>query len=142
MLEFDLASPAEVPVRVGSERFVLMEAMGDAVRKWRNAVLKCTQIGEDGKPRAMHGLADTESLLVSLCLCSADEDGNVRRNSRGDTVHVPVERILAWPNRVQAELFQVAKRISGIDAPDTAESLREQIAQLQERLEAVEKNGS
>jgi hypothetical protein len=142
MLEFDIAAPTEVPVRVGGEHFVLMEAMGDAVRRWRNAVLKCTQIGEDGKPRAMHGLADTESLLVSLCLCYTDDDGGVRRNNRGDPVHVPVERILAWPNRVQAELFQEAKRISGIDAPDTAESLREQIAQLQTRLEAVEKNGS
>jgi hypothetical protein len=118
---FDEVCPAEVPVVIGSVRYVLREASEDAACKFRNALLRCTRPGPDGRPTTYDGVADTEPLLVSLCLYAADEGGRVRpdRDGRPDPRHlVPLATVRSWPARVVKALAAKAQEISGLgEAP-------------------------
>jgi hypothetical protein len=121
---FDDVSPAEVPVVIGSARYVLREANEDAACKFRNALLRCTRPGPDGRPTTYDGVADTEPLLVSLCLYAADEGGRVRpdRDGRPDHRHlVPLATVRSWPARVVKALAAKVQEMSGLsEAPATA----------------------
>jgi hypothetical protein len=97
---FETLAPVEVPVKIGSGRYVLREASGDAACRYQNAVLKTTKLGPDGRPTDINGLADCEPLLVSLCLfeivrtTGADdvESGGLTRDARdneGGTLSQP-----------------------------------------------------
>lgn len=109
ILDLGDLTPIEVPVLLGGKRFVLREASGEAGCKYRNAMLNCTQLGPDGRPASIRGLADVEPLLVSLCLF--DEQGKA----------VLLGTIRGWPARIQKALFEQAKFISGLQEGDVTE---------------------
>jgi hypothetical protein len=139
---FDDLAPAEVPVRIGGERFVLREASGDAAAKYNNARMRAHKL-QDGALVGLDGVGDLEPLLVSLCLYKADKDGGLPLTKAGDAdprFLVPQEQIRRWKGNVQHALFDKAKELSPwlIQAP-TPEALREQIALLQKQLEVLEK---
>ena len=105
----------EVPVTItlGGEvkKYVLREASADAGTQWRNALMACSEIGEDeqGKPRAkkMVGLANIEPLLVSLCLF--DSEGK----------QVTETLVRSWPARIVAALYKKAAEISELIGGET-----------------------
>lgn len=122
---FDSLEPKVVPVRIGGAKYTLREASGDAAVRWRNAILKTTRI-TDGKPSGIDGMADTEPLLVSLCLF--DEGGK----------NVPITTVRGWPQRVQSALFAKVKEISGLNPEeDTRASLLEARAEIDRKLDAL-----
>jgi hypothetical protein len=84
-------------------------------------------------------VADSEAILVSLCLFPVQEDGQVAPKP------VPIATILSWPNRLVRPLFTKAQAMSDLDekeTPDTVESLRAAIAPLQERLDKLVQEGA
>lgn len=130
--EFDFGdlAPIEVPCTIGGKKYTLREASGDAACKYRNALLKATKLGTDGKPTSIDGMADAEPLLVSLCLFTAENTA------------VPVQVVRSWPQRIQKRLFDEAKRISQLDERDTPASIEEKILKLQEeRAKLLSTNG-
>ncbi len=102
VLKFDL-TPIEIPVEVGQFKYTLKEATGEAVGKYRDAILDCTKLGPDGKPVSVKGLSGVEPLLVSMCLMD-EENKSVRPSV-----------IQAWPNKIQKALFEKIKEISELD---------------------------
>lgn len=136
-LNFDDLTPIALPVRVKGKDYLLREATGDAVAKWRNAQLRATRLGGDGKPASIDGLADAEPLLVSLCLFEVGQGGK--------ELPVSVQTVRSWPGRITSALFARAKEISELEEKEDRGSLERRIAKLQEKLvalggEGLEKN--
>lgn len=131
IIDFDDLEPIEIPVKYRGKMYILKEPTGDVVAKWRNTVLKCTKL-TDGKPSQIDGLADSEPLLVSMCLFERQESG------RGGTgwvdKQVPVNVIRGWQAQVVKRLFDECKRIGQLDEADTVESLEKRIKADQEKL--------
>ena len=136
-LDYDIA-PRDVQVKVGGESFVLKEASGGAVTRYRNEQLKYTKLDpETGKPVSVEGIVSTEPLLVSLCLFKVGPDGTTTNTN------VPLSQILSWPNRVQKNLFETVKKISGIDEEeDTTESLQKQKDEIEKKMETLQQKGT
>lgn len=111
-LEFNSSDPIEVPVKIGSDDYVLVEASGEAATKYRDAQIACTVLGPNGKVKGMKGIAELEPMLVSMCLHKVV-------NGVREPKTVPAERIKSWPARIQKGLFKKAKDISELtEAPD------------------------
>ncbi len=102
-LNFDLEFVV-IPVTIGGVKYELREANGDATCRWRNSILNKTKLNDAGKAESIHNIADTEPILVSLCLFPLGKKKNV-----------PVETVRSWPNRVQKKLFEKIKEISELD---------------------------
>ena len=100
-----------VDVLIDGEPYKLVETDGDKAAKYRNAVLDCMIMGPDGTPRGSKNLANTESMLVGLCL--VDEDDNP----------VDLKKIRSWPNSVVTALAAEAKRISGLNMEEADPTL-------------------
>lgn len=120
MTEIDLGDlqPIEVPYKLGGKSYILKEASGDAVCKYRNALMKSAKMGDDLRVTSVDGIADVEPLLVSLCLFEVTEKG-----------HRPVSTadVRAWPNRVQKALFEKVKEISDLEDKEAKERYRERV---------------
>lgn len=130
---FDDLEPVEIPVGIRGVKYILREASSADARKWRNSILSSTKI-VDGKVAGVGNVADSESLLVSLCLFPTDAFGK-----RMDKP-VPLQYILELPNRLVKPLFEEAKRISDLDEkPDTKQELVAKIKELQEKLATLER---
>ncbi len=125
-LNYDLAL-IEIPVTIGDKKFILREAMEDAACQYQNALFHGMILGESGKPVKIRNMADTEPLLVSLCLFDAELNTNVS-----------LETVKALPSRIVKDLFNKAKEISGIDEADTRESLRDEQEALNKRIKALD----
>lgn len=127
VMKFDLEPHVE-PVTIGGVDYFLKEASGDAACKWKNTIMKSTKIGPDGKPVGIDGLADSEPILVSLCLVEADKDGSPSKR------HVSVSTIRSWPARIQTALFEKAKEISGLNDEETEEVLEKRLQETEAKL--------
>ena len=107
-MDFDLGEPVVIPVNIKDKdgvlrSYELREANGDSACRWKNAILQRTNLGPNGKPSSFGAIADTEPIVISLCLF--DKDGK----------NVPVGVIRQWPAKVQRALFEKAKEISELD---------------------------
>lgn len=136
-LSYDL-EPKEIPVTLSSKRgkksYVLREPSTHAATRYRNATLSAAKM-EDGKINGMDGLADAEPLLVSLCLFVPMEN---RPPEQWATV--PIQEVMAFPNRVQADLFAKIKELDpSITGDETVESMEKQVEDLMKRI--AEKRG-
>lgn len=138
-----------VPVRYQGKNFLLVEALGDAVAQWRNAQMQGTTLRQSDddstKTIALGGLADSEPILVSLCLFEPDKEGNLILDPRGNVDtrrRVPLSVVRCWPNRVVSRLFERAKAISGLDEVETAASLQKKIVDMQGRLNKLARSGN
>lgn len=129
-LHFDLAV-TEIPVELGERKYVLREASEGAACQFRNAITKAAKMA-DGKVVGIENIGDVEPLLVSLCLFEVLPDGGTKN------IGVPIQVVRGWPARVVKQLFAKAKEISELDeAAETEEAIEQQIARLQERLNAM-----
>ena len=133
-LDFGELNPAEVDVKIGGREYVLREASGDAACKYRNALLKATKLGPNGKPQSLDGVADSEPLLVSLCLFEKYRSGDEIKERPAI-----LPQVRGWPSRVQKTLFDRAKKMSGLDESEkTKEQIQEQIKELRKKLEELD----
>lgn len=134
-LYFDDITSVEVPVSIGGKKYVLREADGDAACKYRNALLRSTKLGPDGRPSSIDGMADAEPLLVSLCLFEVyDDKGQEKRRL------VLPSTIRSWPARVLKALFKKVRDISDLEERETMEDLEKRIAEDNRKLALL--NGS
>jgi len=107
-MDFDL-EPIVIPVRIKDKKgtihhYELREASGGDACRWRNSLLNKAKIGSDGKPTSFGNIADTEPILVALCLYP-----------EGSNERVSVDKVRSWPSRIQKALFAKAKEISDLD---------------------------
>lgn len=124
-MNFDDLTLIEIPVSINKEKFFLREATEDAARQYRNASVAAARM-EDGKVVGVSGVGDIQSLLISLCLFTADTGKNI-----------PLSVVRGWPSRIVRPLFDKAKEISQLDEKDTAATLEEKITKLQEQLSSI-----
>jgi len=125
-LDFSTLEIIELEIAIDSKTYLLREASGDASVKYRNACLSATKV-KDGKVSGFDGLADVEPLLISFCLYERKEDG-----TRGN--RVKLDKIRAWPARVQKALFEKTKEISELDEDEeTVESLEKKLKEAREK---------
>ena len=103
----------EIPIKVGDKDYVLREASGDAAAKWRNAMFAGAKLGANGKPESVHNMADTEPLLVSLCLFDAENNKPVS-----------LQTVRSWPSRIITPLFNKAVEISDLGEDDESEVVK------------------
>jgi hypothetical protein len=134
-LDFNDLSVIEVPVKVAGRNYVLREATEEAACRWRNHMLRATRIGQDGRPTGIGDLADSEPLLVSLCLFEAKEDG---------TAGAPVKlaAVKGWPSRVVGRLFAKAKQISELEEKEDRAALEQRLRDITDKLAALEEDPS
>lgn len=132
-MTYEDPTPKEVQVTIGSQQYVLREASGGTAIKWENAKLKYQKFGTDGNPTVMEGLASTKSLLLSMCLFEAE------LTKEGKSKPVPESVITSWPSRIQQDLFDRCKRISGLHEKLDKATLVKNIAEMQADLTEIEK---
>ena len=136
-INFDDLAPVQIPVTVKGVKYLLCEASGDAATKWRNANVAAARY-DDGKMVGVDGIANSEPLLVSLCLCETNPDGGVKYNKQGDPCFVPIRTIRAWPARIQRKLHDTIKQISDLDEAETREVLEKRLADTEKKLAALD----
>lgn len=133
-------SRKEIPYEIGGKQYVLREASGGAATRYKDAQIQSAKLNSrTGKAEKLTGLAETEPLLISLCL--------FEQRGEGKEILCPLGTIKSWPNRIQRELFEEVKRISDLaegstqrellaealakeGAPVTMDALREYVALL------------
>jgi hypothetical protein len=137
----------QIPITFNGKRYWLVEAFGDAVAEYRNALMSGAKINTnaDGKPKTMSmgSMADAALILVSKCLFGAADDGTIRTDAFNNVdirYRVPLSTVRVWPNRVLEPLFDKVKQISGIDEADSVETLEKKIAELTRRLTVLKKS--
>lgn len=102
--DLDALEPIEIPFNYNGKEYTLREASGSAATFWRNRVTAATKMGPGGRVQGFKNLADTEPLLVHLCLFD---------NATGE--NVPENVVKGWPNRIMKRLYDMAIEISGLD---------------------------
>lgn len=153
-IDFGDLAPIQVPITIRKVKWILLEASGDAATRFKNANMAAGRFSPDGQRISLVGLADSEPLLVSLCLYKADKDGNLPVDAQGNAdprARASIEFVKAQPNKFQRQLFDIIKEISpDLDETPTIESIDKQIAKLQEmraklvssqKAAAAQKNG-
>ncbi len=124
-LNFSDISLIELPVQVGAMEYTLREASEATAVQWRNATMAAARF-RDGNISGFTGIADSEPLLVSLCLFN------------GDGKNVPIDTVKEWPARVVKPLVEKDKEISELgETEDTIEQLEEKLAKAKEVEEAA-----
>lgn len=115
----------EVSFKVGKESYTLREASYDAVLKHRNAIIACTELGPDGQPKSAKNFADTDALLLSMCLFD------------GENKLVPASKIRSWKASVGKRMLAVLREISELDEDSSNDvaGLQKQLSEIQEKLE-------
>ena len=139
--DFNLGSltPIEIPI---GDQYVLREASEDVAKRFRNRTMAGAKVDSDGNiTRSLDGMADLEPLLVAGCLFKKNPK---QKDNGGPVFDVPVSdaEVGRMPARFVRKLFVRAKEISGIDERETVEGLREQIANLQVKLDKLLEDGS
>lgn len=95
----------EIDVQIGSDKYVLREASGDAARRFRNAQIACYKYDDKGVLKSVEGIADLEPLLVSLCLFKVVD---------GKEEPVTEEFVRGLTARRSKDLFRRVKAISDL----------------------------
>lgn len=124
--DFNDLSPQETPVTYLGKSYILREASEGAACQYRNAILRSTKLGADGKPTSIEGLADAEPILISQCLYAADKDGGIRTTPNGDPDPkslVPLYTVRSWPSRAVKPMFNWVKRVSDLEEKDSRDGL-------------------
>ena len=124
---------ARVPVKIGGKDYELVEASGDAARRYKNAMSRCAQLNPDGKTVMMRDLADVEPVLVEGCLFS--------KNPGTGRFDVPVTRafVLGLPSNTVTVLYERAKAISKLGSEaESIESLKKHRDKLSEQIAKLE----
>lgn len=123
VLDFDDLVPAEAKVKYRGRQYVLREASEGAAVRWRNAQLSQAKYDDSGRFASVGDAADSEPLLVALCLYYADEAGALRVQANGDPDPrhlVQLEIIRSWPSRIVKKMYDWVMTASGLRVEDEA----------------------
>lgn len=136
----DLAdlSPQAFPFQFQGKSYVLREASEDAAVRWRNAQLAATKL-EDGKVSGVDGMADTEPLLVSLCVYEQLYDA---QGSPTDTKPVQKPTIRLWPAKVVKRLFEKIKEVSDLTEKEDKAALEKRLTETCVKLAELSESES
>jgi hypothetical protein len=110
-LNFDDLATLEEHFAFQGASYVLREPTAEAACRWKNAITRAVRMGPDGKPSGVVDIADTDPLLVSLCLWEVKD---------GKEVPVPLATVRSWPSRVLNRLFERAREMGELN-PAAAE---------------------
>ena len=124
-LDFSSLETIELPVKYGGKTYMLREASAETSIAFRRQQAKDAQRKDDKILFDVGNVAESESLLISLCLWD-DKDRQV-----------PWATVKNWPEKVVKKLFGKAKEISELGEEETTESLQKQIAELQDKLDKL-----
>ena len=127
-IRLDDLEPVSICFDWKGKKYVLREASEDAAAKYRNAVQRSFRMNQEGSVVAMDGNADTQSLLVSLCVFELNPQG-----SKAPEGPVSVGWVRSLPHKMVKRLFEKAERISELSEGDE-ETIVKQIAMLTKRL--------
>ncbi len=128
-LNFDL-EPRTLKVTIFGKPYVLREAMGDAVVKYRNKVTSAASLSSEGKLAKVGNIADAEPGLVASCL--------YRVTDTGVEELVTEQFVRNLPNRIMKRLYDTIKEISDMDEVETKESLMKQKKDIEQKLTNLE----
>lgn len=126
-LNLDDLEPITINTQYLGRSYVIKEASGDVVARWKNMMAKEVRM-RDGSVVGLNNVADFEPILVSMCLFE---------NTGSQEKPVPVVVIRSWPNRVVTRIFETVKSISGLDDDNNVESLDKKIKDLQDKRAAL-----
>lgn len=135
-LVYEDLEPIRIPFRVKKHRYILVEASEDAARKYRNAGARSARMA-DGKVIGVDGIADVQSLLVSLCVFIPDDHGRVRLykdDIPDQRFRVELDTVRGWSAKTVKDLFNRIKEISDLNEDDTEETLAKRIEEDTKRL--------
>lgn len=125
MFKFEKLERQEIPFKYDGKNYVLREATGGAGKQFQNARASCIVMGQDGKPAGLRNVGNLEPMLVHLCVFEEKAEGRF--------VQVSQATVEGWPYKVQKELFEKAKEISGIEDEDP---LRNRLVEVLKRDDA------
>jgi hypothetical protein len=148
--DFDHVVATEVPVKIRGKKYVLREVGADAAVKYQDARMAATvwRPGVDGKPEnrvaSVEKLAETENLLVALCLFPADDNGQLPKDENGSpsVASVGMPFVKGLLDRIRDPLYKKVKEISPTLWDDTLESLTKEQESIDKRRAALLKNGT
>ncbi len=147
-LHFDSLELIEVPVTVGSVKYVLREADEGAAKEFLNARLRGAKL-EDGKAVGLpEDMAGFQSLLVSRCLFRLNDDGVAFGSPVAQSILLGYtdasgKRYPGWPSRIVKPIYEMAKKISELDEDDeTLESLRKQQEGISSKIAKLEEDAA
>ena len=128
----------EFRYNLGGNAYILRPARGKAAMQYRNETFKAARLNQAGQT-TFDGLANAESLLVSLCLrklATINKDGAMVEVE----FTVPRQVIEDWPYKTMKALYEKAQEISQLGQDQSKESVVKQIADLQSKLRDMEEN--
>jgi hypothetical protein len=111
-MKFDDAVIRERQVSIGEQVYLLKEATGEAVAKYRDAQLRATKLNKEADVVQLGDVAESELLLLSLCLWEAQTHGGKYLPKQS----VSLDTVKAWPSRITTPLFTELERMSGLNA--------------------------
>ena len=135
--------PTEIIVSLGTRKFVLRSANGDAAIKYKNALIKRVTFGSEGNAQKVDGLADVEPLLLVWCMreCVLDAEGEPKP---GEFIKMSpnLDDVRSWPPKVITAYHTKITEISEMDEEDdTIESLTQQKEAIKKKLAKLEADG-
>lgn len=123
-LNWDSAAPIEETVTIGPSSYILREASGGAASKHKDATFKAVKVNNQTQTSTFGGIADADLVLLSECLF--EDKTSADKPDRRMLMPVQLATIRAWPNRIIEPLVKYLKEISGMETPETKESLTKQ----------------
>lgn len=98
---------------IGGERYILVEASGEAGCNYKNAAAKAVKMDNKGRPTGIGDIASARPILVAGCLFKLVDDNRVP---------VALEVIKSWSDRIQQKLFDKAQELSGMNDEETGKN--------------------
>lgn len=108
-LEIDFSDLKPVAIHLKNllgKNYILREASGAAGTAYQNAMMSAARVDNDMNIKGVSNLADIEPLLLSMCLFEVTPTGEVP---------VSLTQVKLLPNRVQKQLYAIAREISDLN---------------------------
>jgi hypothetical protein len=131
-LAWDSAIPKEEVVTLGATSYILREASGGAASEHKDATFKAVKVNNQTNTSTFAGIADADLVLLSRCLLE-DKTPPDKPDPRVLSL-VPLATLRGWPNRITEPLITHLKEISGMETPETKESLTKKLEEVTAKL--------
>jgi len=112
-LVFETDTLIEIPVRIGTRKFVLREADGETGVAYVNRQMNSMKV-KDGKVSGLGNVAELGPFLLSRCLWEVIDGGEQL---------VSEQEIKTWKHTVVTKLIERCKKISDIDQRDEEDAV-------------------
>jgi len=104
-LVFDSPLPKEKSVKIGNDRYTLVEGSAATINNYRESISRSTELGPDGKVVRIVGLAPATTRLVAACLFRETAEGRMA---------VPLVEVEKLPDRIVRRLHEECEKLSGL----------------------------